>query len=73
MKTYSTAEVAWIVGVHKQTLLRWLYLRAVPEPKRHSSGGQDVRIWVDRDVERARKYKQANYRKGRGRKAKPKR
>ena len=28
------------------------------------------RIWTDRDVERVRKYKQENYRKGRGRKSK---
>jgi DNA-binding transcriptional MerR regulator len=73
MKNLSTSQVARKVGVHKQTLLRWLYARAIPEPKRLSSGGQDVRVWTDRDVERVRKYKEQNYRKGRGRKPKPKR
>ena len=27
-----------------------------------------VRLWAERDVERVRKYKEANFRKGRGRK-----
>jgi hypothetical protein len=35
--------------------------------------GQEIRIWTDRDVERVRKYKEENYRKGRGRKPKRKR
>lgn len=68
MKTYSTAQVARMIGVHKQTLLRWLYAGSIPEPKRYSSSGVDFRIWTDRDVERIRRYKGANYRKGRGRK-----
>ena len=32
-KTYSTSEVARIVGIDKQTLLRWLWSGKVPEPK----------------------------------------
>jgi site-specific DNA-methyltransferase (cytosine-N4-specific) len=67
---YSTAQVARMVGVNKQTLLRWLWAGKIPEPKQHSNGGQKVRLWTERDVERARKYKEANYRKGRGRKKK---
>jgi hypothetical protein len=63
---YSTLEVARLVGVHKYTLLRWLYTGAVAEPKRQIIGGQIVRIWTDRDLGRARKYKQENYRRGRG-------
>lgn len=72
MKTYSTAEVARIVEVHKATLLRWLYAGSIPEPRRQSNGGVDFRIWTEHDVERVRRYKAANYRKGRGRKKKPK-
>ncbi|HTM42497.1 MAG TPA: hypothetical protein VL177_16380 [Terriglobales bacterium] len=52
------------------TLLRWLWSGKVAEPKRQTVGGQDVRIWAGRDLERVRKYKLANYRKGRGRKKK---
>ncbi len=70
MQTYSTAKVARLVGVSKQTLLRWLWGGKVPEPKHQRNGGQDVRIWTDRDLGKVRKYKEANYRKGRGRKKK---
>lgn len=73
MRTYSTAEVADKVGVHKVTLIRWLLDRKVEEPRRVSQVGQVLRIWTDRDVERVRKYKEQNYRKGRGRKPKRKR
>jgi excisionase family DNA binding protein len=72
MRTYSTAQVARMLGVHKVTLKRWLISGKVREPKRIGNGGIQARIWTDRDVERLRKFKQENYRKGRGRKPKPK-
>ena len=72
MKTYSTKQVAEMVGINRVTLQRWLLSGNVPEPRRLRNGGVDVRIWKNRDVERVRKYKAANYRKGRGRKKKPK-
>ena len=62
-----------MIGVHKNTLLRWLYSGKIPEPKHRGNGGVDIRIWTDRDVKRVRKYKEKNYRKGRGRKPKAKR
>jgi len=62
-----------MVGVNRVTLQHWLLDGKVSEPKRISSGGVNARVWTNRDVERVRKYKAANYRKGRGRKAKPKR
>jgi hypothetical protein len=68
MRTYSTAQIARMIGVDKQTLLRWLWAGKVPEPRRQKNGGQDVRIWNVRDLNRVRRYKEANYRKGRGRK-----
>ncbi len=73
MNRYSTVEVARQIGVHKNTLLRWLYAGVVPEPKRQTIAGIEGRTWTERDVERARKHKAANYRKGRGRKPKSKR
>ena len=66
MRSYSTAEVAKLVGISKNTLLRWLYAGKVSEPRHQVSGGQDVRIWSERDLARARKYKEVNYWKGRG-------
>lgn len=73
VQTYSTAQVAQKIGVHKLTLIRWLLDKKVPEPKKVRIGRISSRIWIDRDVERVHKYKQENYRKGRGRKPKPKR
>jgi predicted site-specific integrase-resolvase len=73
MPNYSTVQVAERLGIHKATLIRWLLDGKVAEPRRVKQVGQEIRIWSDRDVERVRKYKEANYRKGRGRKPKPKR
>jgi len=73
MRTYSTAQVAERIGVHKLTLLRWLRFGSVQEPLRVKQVGQEIRIWTDRDLERVSKFKEANYRKGRGRKPKRKR
>jgi len=56
--------------VDKQTLLRWLWAGKLPEPKHFESGAQKIRVWTDRDVRNARKYKEENYRKGGGRKKK---
>ena len=70
MKTYSTAQVAKMLGVHKVTLKRWLISGRVGEPRRIRNGGIQARIWTARDVERVRKWKAAHYRKGRGRKKK---
>jgi predicted site-specific integrase-resolvase len=70
MHALSTLEVARVIGVHKQTLLDWLYAGKVREPKRQTVGGQVVRIWSQSDIERVREYKRQNYCKGRGRKKK---
>ena len=70
MKTYSTGEVSRLLGIHKNTLLRWLYAGAIPEPKRGKFVGRNFRIWTERDLKRARRYKELRYRKGRGRKPK---
>jgi excisionase family DNA binding protein len=68
MKGRSTLEVAKLVGIGKNTLLTWLREGRIREPKRVSKGEIASRSWSERDVERVRKYKEANYRKGRGRK-----
>jgi hypothetical protein len=62
-----------MIGVHKVTLQRWLLDGKTSEPRRITNGGMDMRIWTDQDIERVRKYKHENYRKGRGRKPKLKR
>jgi hypothetical protein len=57
-----------MVKVDKQTLLRWLWAGKIPEPRLIENGGQKIRLWTDGDVKKVRTYKEANYRKGRGRK-----
>jgi len=68
---YSTAEVARMIGVHKVTLVRWLLAGRLAEPRRSSLGGQVLRLWSERDLARAKAFKDANYRlatvEGRGR------
>jgi hypothetical protein len=73
MTSMSTEEVARKVGINRVTLERWLSSRKVAAPKTIWYGKSEFRDWTDRDVERVRKYKQENYRKGRGRKPKLKR
>ncbi len=68
MRTYSTKQVARMVGIGRSTLVGWLRSGKVKEPRRIRNGGVDARVWTARDVERVRKWKAANYRKGRGRK-----
>jgi len=72
MQIYSTVQVARMLGIHKVTLQRWLLDGKVAEPRRVQGGKVNFRIWTDRDVERVQKYKEKFYRKGRGRKKKPK-
>ncbi len=59
----STQEVANRVGVHKTTLKRWLYSGAIDEPKHARIAMQNHRIWSEKDLERVRNFKEANYRK----------
>lgn len=73
MSPLSTAQVAKSVGINRVTLERWLSAGKVRQPKAVRIGAGVFRQWTDRDVERVRKYKLENYRKGRGRKPKPKR
>jgi predicted DNA-binding transcriptional regulator AlpA len=68
MGTYSTQQVARLVGIGRMTILRWLKLQPDLEPRRIRVGQINARVWNDHDVVRIRKYKAAHYRKGRGRK-----
>ena len=72
MAYLSTAEVAKKAGIDRATLERWLASGKVARPKSLRIGQKLFRNWTDADMERVRKFKQQNYRKGRGRKPKPK-
>lgn len=58
MSGYSTAQVAKVVGVSKNTLLRWMYAGILAEPQRTEVGGIVWRIWSKEDIERARQIKE---------------
>jgi predicted site-specific integrase-resolvase len=70
MSNLSTQDVARKVGINRVTLERWLSSGKVEVPKTVRFGKNEFRDWTERDVERVRKYKKENYRKGRGRKPK---
>ncbi len=57
IRRYTTRQVAKKIGVGHQTLLRWLYARQLAEPERMIFGGQNLRLWTEDDLKRARKYK----------------
>ena len=67
-----TTEAAKAVGLDRVTLQRWIRERKVNAPKTILRHGRGVRLWSPADVERLRRDKAAGYRRGRGRKPKPK-
>jgi len=68
----STKEVCTAVGISRATLERWLASGRFPRPQPMKIGAKAFRYWTQRDVDRVRKFKEKFYRKGRGRKPKPK-
>ncbi len=52
-KTFSTAEVAALAGVHRDTLLRWLRDRLVPEPGRDRRGW---RVFTSAEADAVRRF-----------------
>ena len=57
MSGFSTSQAAKIVGVSKNTLLRWLYDGLLREPKHARVGSIKWRMWSEPDIERARRVK----------------
>jgi predicted DNA-binding transcriptional regulator AlpA len=58
MERYSTTkQVAELVGIGHQTLLRWIYAKDVAEPKVIILGRMKLRLWTKDDIRRVRKYK----------------
>jgi excisionase family DNA binding protein len=66
-ETYTTGEVAKLIGVSARTLYRWLYAHWLPEPDQVTVGRSKVRIWMPEDMKRAADLKVAMQR-GRPRK-----
>jgi excisionase family DNA binding protein len=72
-QSLTTAGAAKAVGITRQTLQRWIREGKIKAPKPTLSNGRGVRLWSDAHVRRLVQVKIETYRKGRGRKAKPKR
>jgi DNA-binding transcriptional MerR regulator len=68
----TTAEAAKKADIHLATLQRWIAAGKVAAPKATLIGAVGYRLWSSKDVERLKKVKEGIYRKGRGRKPKPK-
>ena len=49
--------------MNKATLLRWLYAGKLPEPETQTFGGVQSRVWSEADLNRAKLYRERNYRK----------
>jgi predicted site-specific integrase-resolvase len=73
MISLTTRELIKRVGISRATLERWLVSGKIKKPKIIRFGKSEFRSWNAGDLDRVLKYKSKNYRKGRGRKAKPKR
>lgn len=57
-KLLSTAEVADSIGVHKDTILRWLRSGLIPEPKRDRRGW---RVFGEDDLKAIRHFSESGY------------
>ena len=69
-KTYSTIQVAKLLGVTSDTIHRWIRERSIQAPPVQSLAGMKVRLWSEKDVSKAREYKTERYRKKPNRKRK---
>jgi transposase len=61
MASYSTAQVAEILGIGTDTLHRWLKQKRVAAPDLLLVGGVKVRLWSEEQLSVAKKYKTNHY------------
>ena len=73
MATYSTVEVADIVGVSWNTISRWIREKRFPVPAVKLVGRVRVRLWTEADIEVVKQYKKDHYRGKGSRKTRKKR
>jgi excisionase family DNA binding protein len=71
--TYSTIQVARLLGIASGTFHRWIRERRIEAPPTQTLGGMQVRLWGDADIEKVRKYKTEHYWGKGGRKKRNKR
>ena len=73
MKTYSTRQVAELLGIHWVTLHQWIKRGKVIPPKITHVGRVKVRLWTQREVDRLRKERPRLYYQGKNGRRKSKR
>jgi excisionase family DNA binding protein len=61
MKTYSTIQVARLLGIASGTFHRWIRENRIEAPPAQTLGGMQVRLWTDADIAKVRKYKAEHY------------
>lgn len=59
MKHYSIAEIAEMLGVHRNTILQWEKKKEIPEAKRDAKN--NFRIYTSSDVVEIAKAKNIDY------------
>lgn len=69
----TTTEAAREAGIHLATLQRWIADGKIAAPKPTLVGAVGYRLWSAKDVASLKRAKKEIYRRGRGRKPKPKR
>lgn len=69
MTTYSTPQVAKLLGIGYDTLHRWIQEKKIAAPRPEFIGGVRVRLWGTKDIDVARQYKKLHY-WGKGRRRK---
>jgi excisionase family DNA binding protein len=62
---YSTSQVAKLIKVSTKTLYRWLEAGELPPINTVDLGGVQYRVWSEKDLDRARKYRESHYRQKR--------
>jgi predicted DNA-binding transcriptional regulator AlpA len=55
METFSTRQVAKMLGIGSTTLARYISAAKVPVPKAIQIGGKKIHLWKTEDIERVRK------------------
>jgi predicted DNA-binding transcriptional regulator AlpA len=56
-KTYSTSQVARMIGVSRQTLYSWIEAGVIDAPDQITAGGASLMIWTEAHIKAARKVK----------------
>lgn len=63
---HTTSDVAKLVKISSPTLYRWIHTEGFKAPPMRVVANIKVRLWNKGDVERLKRFKAKQYRKGQG-------